>query len=208
MVMVPPAPVGVENRSSLGYIAALMLHTYIAYSCAMHLSEWLVFHWFGWVAPILHVSSGVPATDWYLQHFEVMTILPALLVGYINVARILPSIIRNFMHEGRNSIATWAWTFPTLVLLYKMLEYHAPSSVLVGSSMTAMKYFFEIQTVMPTWQNPLASDPVRVWAQMSVTAPFYAGAAYSVGALASKHQLLTKLVTFQKQDEMTNPQGP
>jgi hypothetical protein len=84
-----------------------------------------------------------------------------------------------------------------------MLEYHAPSSVLFDTSMTAMKYFFEIQTVMPTLQNPLASDPARVWAQMSVTAPFYGGIAYSLGALASKHHVLTKLFTFEKHDDMT-----
>jgi hypothetical protein len=206
MVMASPAPAVVEKKSSLGYIAAFMLHTYVAYCCAMHLSEWLVFHCFGWVAPILHVSIDIPATDWYLQHFELMTILPALLVGYLNVARILPSIVRNFMHEGQHSISTWAWIFPTMMLLYRMLEYHAPSSVLLGSSMTAMKYFFEIQTAMPTWQNPLASDPVRVWAQMSVTAPFYAGVAYSLGALASKHKLLTKLFTFEKHSKMPTPQ--
>ena len=208
MVMASPGPPVLERKSSLGYIAAFMLHTYVAYACAMHLSEWLVFHWFGWVAPIVHVSIGIPAADWYLQHFELMTILPALVVGYLNVARILPAIIRNFIHEGHHSIATWAWTFPTLVLVYRMLEYHAPSSVLFGSSMTAIKYFFEIQTVMPTRHNPLASDPVRVWAQMSVTAPFYAGIAYSLGALVSKHQLLTKLFVFEKHGEMTTPQEP
>jgi hypothetical protein len=208
MAMATPAFVVVEKKSFLGYIAAFMLHTYIAYSCAMHLSEWLVFHWFGWVAPILNVSIGIPAPDWYLQHFELMTILPALLVGYVNFARILPGIIRDFMHEGQHSIATWAWAFPTLVLLYRMLDYRAPSSVLFGGSMTAIEYFFEIQTVMPSWQNPLASDPVRVWAQMSVTAPFYAGIAYSLGALSSKHSLLTRLFTFEKHDGMTPPHEP
>jgi hypothetical protein len=139
--MASPALVAIEKKSMLGYVAALMLHTYVAYSCAMHLSEWLVFHWFGWVAPILHFSSHKPATDWYLQHFELMTILPALVVGYVNVERILPGVIRNFMHDGEHSMAAWAWMFPTLVLLYRMLEYHAPSSVLFGSSMTGKEVF-------------------------------------------------------------------
>jgi len=76
MVMASPGPVVVEKKPLLGYTAALMLHTYVAYSCAMHLSAWLVFHWFGWVAPILDVSIRIPAADWYLQHFELMTILP------------------------------------------------------------------------------------------------------------------------------------
>jgi hypothetical protein len=205
MVMASPEPNEIEQKFWLGYVAALILHTYIAYTCAMHISAWLVFHWFGWVMPILHVSTSVPATDWYLQHFEPMTIFPALAVGYLNVTRFLPNTIRNFLHESHHSVAPWAYAVPALVLLYRMLEHHAPSSVLYGSSMTAVKYFFDIQRVMPTWKNLLASDPVRVWAQMSVTAPFYAGVAYSLGALSSKHGLLTKLFTFEKHNEPTVP---
>jgi hypothetical protein len=36
---------------------------------------------------------------------------------------------------------------------------------------------------------------------MSVTAPFYAGVAYSVGVLASKYKVVEKLFTFEKYDE-------
>ena len=61
----------------------------------------------------------------------------------------------------------------------------------------------DIQKVMPTFANPLASDPVRVWAQMSVTAPFYAGVAYSLGALSSQHALLSKLFKFEQHEEPT-----
>jgi hypothetical protein len=201
MVMAPPELAAIEKNSWQGYFAALMLHTYIAYTCAMHLSPWLVFHWFRWVMPILDASASAPAADWYLQHFALMTFLPALVVGYVNVARFLPNVIRTFMHEDHHSIATWAWIFPTLVLSYRMLEYHAPSSVLLGSSMTAMKYFFDIVKAMPTLQDPFASDPIRAWAQMSVTAPFYAGLTYSLGALASKYRAVEKLFTFEKHDE-------
>jgi len=208
MVMASPEPVAIDRKSPLGYVAAFILHTLIVYTCAINLSQWLVFHWFRWVAPIFSVSTSVPPPDWYLQHFELMTILPALLTGYVNVARFLPNAHRTLLREGRHSIATWAWVLPTLVLLYRMLEYRALASVLYGSSMTALKYFFDIQTVAPTFQNPLASDPIRVWAQFSVTAPFYAGVAYSLGALASKHQLLTKLFTFEKRGETTTPVGP
>src|SRR5258708_8418027 len=128
MVMASRERITIEKKSWLGYVAAFMLHTYVAYTCAMHLSEWLVFHWFGWVMPIMHVFTCIPATDWYLQHFELMTIVPALLVGCLNVTRFLLNTIRIFMHEGHYSIATWAWIFPTLVLLYRMLAYQAPSS--------------------------------------------------------------------------------
>ena len=211
MVMASPEPSAIKAKSPLGYVAAFILHTYLVYTCAIHLSQWLVFHWFRWVAPIFNVSTSVPPPDWYLQHFEVMTILPALVMGYIDVARFLPNAVtvRTIMHEAQHSIATWAWVLPTLVLFYRMLEYRAPASVLYGTSittlMTTLKYFFVIQTVAPTLQNPFVGDSIRVWAQFSVTAPFYAGVAYSLGALASKHQLLTKLFTSEKQLETTTP---
>ena len=202
-------PNAIEKKSLLGYVAAFILHTYVAYTCAVHFSPWLVFHWFGWIAPVLQISVRIPATDWYLQHLEVVTILPALIVGYINVARFFPATVRSYLHEGQSgSIVTWAWSAPTVVLVYRMLMYHPPSSVLFGPSVTTIGYFFDIQKVMPTFANPLASDPVRVLAQMTITAPFYAGIAYSLGALASKHQLLTKLFTFEKHDETTISQEP
>jgi hypothetical protein len=196
------------RQGRAGFLAAFLLHTCVAYTCALQLSRWLVFHWFGWVMPILNISASTPATDWYLQHFERMTIPPAVLVAYVNVACFLPNTIRNFMQEDRHSIAPWAWIFPTLVLSYRMLEYHAPSSVLWCSSMTAAKYFFEMVKVMPTVQNPLASDPIRAWAQMSVTAPFCAGVAYSLGALASQHKVMERTFTFEKHDEATADHDP
>lgn len=207
--MASPATIAAPSggNSRFAYAAAFVLHTLVAYVCAIHFSQWLVFHWFGWIAPILQISISIPATDWYLQHFELATILPALVVGYLNIAQFLPAIVFVHMYEEEScSAATWAWSIPTIVLLCRMVMYHAPSSVLFGTSMTAIRYFFDIQKLMPTWANPLASDPVRVWAQMSVTAPFYAGVAYSLGALVSKHRLLTKLFTFEKHDEPTTPQ--
>jgi len=210
--MASAQPIAVEKKNVLGYVAAFILHTYLAYFCAMNLSQWLVFHWFGWISPVFHISIGIPATDWYLQHFELATILPALVVGYVNVVRFLPDVATIYLHEdatlGSDSIATWAWGIPTIVLLYRMLMYHSPSSVLSGTRLTAVAYFFDIQKVMPTLANPLASDPVRVWAQMSITAPFYTGIAYSLGALASKHHLLTKLFTFENQNKSKAPPEP
>jgi len=184
-----------------GFIPAFALHTAIVYTCALHISGFLVGRWFAWVAPILQISSSVPPVDWYLQHFEVVIIIPALVAGYVNVSRFVPALVGRPIWDTRfDSAISWAWCAPALVLLYRMLQYHAPSSVLFGTSMTAIKYFFDIEKAMPTWANPLASDPVRVAAQMFVTAPFYAGVAYSLGALLSKRELLTKLFTFDKHE--------
>ena len=200
--MAAPEPIAIEKRPWLGCALGFLLHTCAVYYCAVHLSEWLVFHWYGWIMPLLSLSSRTPATDWYLLHFELITIIPALVAGYLNFARFLPSTIRGFVHESQRSMGTWVWTVPTLFLLYRMLTFHAPAhSVLFGSSMTALEYFFAIVKAMPTLQDLFASDPVRAWAQMSITAPFYAGVAYSVGVFASRHQVLETLIKFEKHDE-------
>ena len=206
--MASPAPIVVpddrKSNSLLGLAAAFGIHTVVVYTSAVQLSPWLVFHWFGWVAPILQISINVPATDWYLQHLEIVSIVPAVILGYLNVTRFFPVTIRSYIGEvPSDSIALWAWCVPALVLSCKMLLYHAPSSVLYGTSMSAIKYFLDVQKSMPTMSNPFASDPIRVLEQMTVTAPFYAGIAYSFGALASKHQLLTKLLTPEKHEEPT-----
>jgi hypothetical protein len=206
MAMSSPAPIATEQKSWFGYLLAFIVHTYVSYACAIHLSGWLVARWFRWVIPFLQLYTIVPATDWYLQHLEWITILPALVVGYVSVGGALQRSVLAVLREGYRSTATWAWTVPTLVLSYRMLEYHAPSSVLYGSSMTAVKYFFDIQRVMPTIQNPLASDPIRVLAQMRVTAPFYAGIAYSLGAFLSAHGVLTGLFAHAKPEESVTQQ--
>jgi hypothetical protein len=200
--MEEPSTVAPEvNPTWFGPVPAFALHTAIVYTCALHISMFLVGRWFAWGAPILQIPSRVPPADWYLQHFELVTIIPALLAGYVNVVRFIPAMVGRPIWDNRfDSAVRWAWSIPTLMLSYRMLQYHAPSSVLFGTSITAMKYFFDIQKVMPTWVNPLASDPSRVAAQMFVTAPFYAGVGYSLGAFLSKHQLLIKLFTFEKHE--------
>jgi hypothetical protein len=211
--MASPAPIVVSedgtSKSLLGLIPAFGIHTVIVCTSGVHLSPWLVYHWFGWVAPILKISVSMPATDWYLQHLEIVTIVPAVVLGYLTVTRFFPDAIRSYIGEGgRASVAPWAWGVPVLVLVCKMLLYHAPSSVLYSTSMSAIKYFFDIQEVMPTMSNLFASDSIRVVEQMTVTAPFYAGIAYSLGALGSKHQLLKKLFTAEKHDEPpTSPES-
>lgn len=173
---------------------ALGIHTVLAYATAVHFSPWLVYHWFGWVAPILRIPTRIPAPDWYLQHLEMATILPAILLGYLNVTRFYPPAIHRYMRGGSfDSAVLWAWVIPVLVLGYKMLLYRAPSSVLYNTPISTLTYFFDIQRIMPTRANFRDTDPVRVLAQMTVTAPFYAGVSYSLAGLASNRHLLKRL---------------
>jgi hypothetical protein len=132
-----------------------------------------------------------------------VTIIPALILGYHHLTRFLVvAPLPKYIEERRSySAAVGVWIVPALALGYRMLIYHPPSSVFYSSSISAIKYFFVIQKVMPTITNPNASDPIRVLAQMTVTAPFYAGIAYSLGALGQKHRLLINLFTFGTHDQ-------
>jgi hypothetical protein len=178
----------VSPEKLVGPIAGFGTHTVAVYVCAVHVSPWLVAHTFVWLLPILRVPTSIPAPDWYLQHLELVSTVPTLILGYLVARR-------------PGSVAVWAWVIPFLVLLFKMAQYDPPSSVLTGGSISTIRYFFDIQRIMPTMTNPTASDPVRVLAQMTITAPFYAGVAYSLGAWASKQQALTTFLSFKSRRE-------
>lgn len=192
--------ISADGRHPLMWVGLFLLNTFVVYGCSMQLSPILVGRWFAWVAPALNIPHSIPPADWYLQHLEAVTIIPAPIAGYIDLVRILPAIVGKQIGESRSgATGVWVWTIPTAVLVYRMLTFHATSSVFSGVSMSAFKYFFDIQPVMPTFTNPLVSDPIRVVAQISVTAPFYAGAAYSLGALAWKHRLLSIFSKHEQQ---------
>lgn len=162
-------------------IVVLVLHTTAVYVCAIHYFPWLVSCWFAWIAPALHIYSVISPVTWLSQHLAAVSIIPGLILGYIVV-------------RSDDSPAAWAWVVPTLVLSLKMLLYRGPSSVLYGSSMSAFSYFFDIQTVPGAALDDLrATDPVRILQQLMTTAPFYTGAAYSLGALLAKRRLMHSL---------------
>jgi hypothetical protein len=188
-----------KARSFFADAGRLAVHTLLVYVCALHLSGWLVSRWFILIAPLLQISSNARPEDWYLQHLELVTLVPALVVGYFNVFRFAPAMLGG-PKDGifSSSTARWAFVVPTGILCYELLTYRTPKSILYDRSlydrfMQAVRYFFSILPEAPKIWNLSASDPVRVLAQMTVTAPFYAGIAYSAGALASKYDLLTKL---------------
>jgi hypothetical protein len=206
--MTTPAVTSPSKTTStwFGLISAFALHTFLVYMLAMHISSILVGRWFAWVLPAAQLHISVSPRDWYLQHLELVTIVPALVAGYINVARFIPTIVGGQEREARREpAAIWAWVVPSLILAYRMVQYHPTTSVLSTSSMSALRYFFEIEREMPRFTNVLIGDPVRVLAQMSVTAPFYAGIAYSLGALSSENQVLKKLFAFDHSGATPTP---
>ena len=170
---------GLYWRRATG-IGLFAMHTSCAEICAVNVGPWLVFHWFGWVLPLAGFSTTTLATNYYLQHLEVVSIVPALVVGYL-------------MAKHYGWLATWAWIFPTIVLSYKLWTFADPrASIFAPNVWSRFSYYFVIVQVMPTFQNFNNSDPVRVAEQMFVVAPFYAAIAYTCGALLAKWQVLER----------------
>jgi hypothetical protein len=88
--------VGVSPEKLVGRVAAFGLHTIAVYLCAVHPSPWLVGRWFAWIAPVLQIPITTPPGDWYLQHLELASIVPAVLVGYITARR--PDSVATFAY--------------------------------------------------------------------------------------------------------------
>ena len=159
-------------------IGPFALHTTAAAVCGIHLGPWLISRCFIWILPLAG-STRPPTGDDYLQYFEAASVIPAFVVGYV-----LSLYLRRQ--------ATWAWIVPAVVLVYKLLTFEDPyASVLVPHVSTRFSYFFVIQRIGPTFAPGFGGvDPVRVAEQMFVIAPFYSGLAYSIGALAARHNVL------------------
>jgi hypothetical protein len=176
------------------WLGLFLLDTFLVYQCAWRVPPIIVKMWFAWFAPIFGTPRDLPPLSWHLQHLVLMTIIISLTAGYIDLVRFLPTIVGKQIAGRRSSSAgVWMWIIPTTVLLYGMLQFRAPSSVLAQvHSISAFRYFFDIQYNV----RAVLGDLARVRAQRLVTAPFYAGAAYSLGALAWKHHLLPTLLGF------------
>jgi hypothetical protein len=161
-------------------IGSFALHASAPAICAIYLGPWLFSRWYVWIMPLLGISHTATGNLW-LEHFELISIVPGLAVGYI-LAR----------HFGK--FAQYAWILPTIILAYKLLMFTEPqASVFAPHPSMRWEYFFVIQRTMPTFAPGFGGvDPIRVAEQMDFIGPFYAGLAYSAGALAEKHDLLKR----------------
>jgi hypothetical protein len=177
-------------------IGPFALHTTVAALCGIHFGPWLLSRWYVWIMPLAGMSPRTPTGSDYLQHFELASIVPAFVVGYL-LSR----------HFGR--LATYAWILPTIILAYKLLTFVEPQvSVFTPHSSTRFEYFFVTQRTMPTFTPGFGGvDPIRVVQQMFVVAPFYAGLAYTAGAITAAHDVLKRIFgssSLQLKQQMTD----
>jgi len=128
------------------------------------------------------LSTTIYSGDYWLQHLELVSIVPALAVGYVASRYV-------------QKLAVWAWFLPTVILAYRLLTFINPNaSVFAIHSWSRFSYYFVIEKSMPNLYDLRGSDPVRIAAQMTVVAPFYSGIAYSVGALLEKRKVMERIV--------------
>jgi hypothetical protein len=168
-----------------GAIGSFAVHTTAAVVCGIHLGPWLLSRWFVWVLPALGRSPTMPRADYWLQHLELVSIIPAAIVGYV---------ISGYLGK----LASWSWAVPTLILGYKLLAFtNGDASVFAsGHDWSRFSYYFVIQQHMPTFSDFgfSGSDPLRITEQITATAPFYSGVAYSIGALLRKYKVVDRIV--------------
>lgn len=164
-------------------IGPFAFHTTAAAVCGIHLGPWLLSRWFVWILPLTGASAHTPKWDEYLQHFELASIVPACIVGYL---------LFRYLHR----MATYAWIVPAVLLLYKMVTFIEPyTSILAPHPWTRFSYFFVILKSMPMLAPPYygGADAVRIVTQIDFVGPFYSGLAYTAGALAMKYSVFVKV---------------
>lgn len=172
-------------------IGSFALHTTAVSLCGIFLGPWLFSRWFVWILPLLRILPDMPRGDYWLQHLELVSIIPALVFGAL--------VARYF-----ERLASWAWVVPTMILSYKLLTFTNPdASVLAPADQwSRFSYYFVIQQHMPTFSNLGlgGSDPIRVAQQLDITVPFYSGIAYSIGARLTKHKVIERFVSSLRRE--------
>jgi len=151
MAATAPPPTRLQTSPWYRAAATFAVHTFIVYAIAARIAPPLARAWCLLVLPAVGFHTSIPPRDWHLQHLELLTILPALIGGYVNLPRFIPTIVGGQIRENKHeTAANWAWIVPTCVLLVEMAQHHAPSTVLYGSSQSVFKYFFDIQRHIPS----------------------------------------------------------
>ncbi len=112
------------GESAIGPFA---FHTTGAAVCGIHFGPWLLSRWFVWILPLAGMSTRNPTGDEYLQNFEVASIVPALVLGYL--------LSRHFQGSS-----TFAWILPMLILVYKLLTFTDPNASIIAPSHSSSRF--------------------------------------------------------------------
>ena len=166
------------------------LHLATVYLLVKFATPWLAGWTYGQVLPTLQIPTTSSVYEFEFSHVLTFSVGPALLTGLVN-ARFKPKS------------ALWVWVVPTGVLVYKLATFSSSHSVLyTAPSSPIWHYSFGGEFLIPqfhSWRDfwtAAGSNPdmARGMAQLTFTAPFYAGLAYSLAAWLSMRWDLTGMV--------------
>lgn len=130
----------------------------------------------GTLLPLLEKPTSLNGAEFLFSHLVVFSSVPAFAVGLVNA-------------RFKQKVAQFVWIVPAAILTYKFLTFPAPS-IFHSQFSAAFHQYFEGGFLIPEFQNwhdfwsIVGSNPdmKRGIAQLNLTAPFYAGIGYSLGA--------------------------
>jgi hypothetical protein len=169
----------VESRWKFLWFA---LHLATVYVLVQFATPWLAGWTYGKFLPFVQIHTSPSVYEFEFSHVFMFSFTPALIAGVMNA---------RFKHKA----ALLVWIVPTAVLVYKLATFSSPHSVLYSSSSSPVwHYYFGGDFFIPqfhSWRefwDAAGSNPdmARGMAQLTFTAPFYAGFAYSLAAWISR----------------------
>jgi hypothetical protein len=119
------------------------LHTTAAGLCATYLSFWLSGQLVHSIFPLIGQPTPSDAREFHLQHFELMNIVPAVLLGYV-VARQFP----NHM----------AWLLPTLVIVQAYYLCRSEHVCIGGQQSIGMVFILFLHSTAQSYSRPIRSN--------------------------------------------------
>ena len=179
-----------KGRQALRFILHLLAVYLIVWFCA----PWIAGRFYDWFLPLLHSGHDESRMQFMFSHLFAITVLPGLLAGFIN-------------SRYRHKVATFVWTVPALLMLYKLIAF--PTSVFEDHWSLAFHYYFAGGFVIAEaysyrelfgMMGP-RSDLLRGVQQLHTTGLFYASLGYSLAAwLGPRARFHAKLPEHQPQD--------
>jgi hypothetical protein len=163
-----------------------LLHLAAVYVLVEFFTPWLAGWTRGTLLPLLQHPTSSGRFEFLFSHILAFSFTPAFLSGLINV---------RFRHKA----AQFVWLVPAAILAYKFATFPAPS-VMQGQFPAAFHQYFGGGFLVPefrNWQDLFSiagsnNDMTRGMAQLSFTAPFYAGVGYSAAAWIGRHIELSR----------------
>jgi hypothetical protein len=153
--------------------------------CTSRLAVWT----HGTLLPLLREPSSSTSSEFLFSHLLAFSFVPAFTVGLINA---------RFKHK----VAQFVWLVPTVILFFKFLSFRS-TSVLHSQLSLAFHHYFGGGFLIPEFRDwhdfwttvGSNSDLKRAMAQLSFTAPFYAGIGYSVATWIGRRTNLIRKVS-------------